>query len=422
MNFLESCLKHYQKALKIQSNEISRQRLLGCLHQSVNRSIALGDIEQSKRYNEGILEIKPHPKQLEMDKKRVNQLFLSYLVVDYFRTNIHCGDTIKFKDLDRQSLKVWIDYYRSGINTSNTHFFEAKTLGHLLTYNNQFLEGCQYYRLASYIQNKQKYFELGYSSPELLEQVQSKVVPNFIIVGVGKGGSSSLYRWIVQHPLILGAIDKEVNFFQTAQYQFGQEWYQNQFPIIPQNSDFITGEATPWYYSSFDVARKIKEYNPSVKLIIALRNPCDRAISQYKMHCQSGQENRKLEIAISSERKYLDPLQNIYSPHENYWQYEHGYLLLGLYAYFLESWLSHFAREQLLIVKSEDLFQKPEPTLNRIFQFLGLPEYRLPEYVNYNPGRYASVDDRIYETLSDFYRPHNQKLEEMLGMKFDWDS
>jgi hypothetical protein len=422
MNCLESRLKHYQKSLKIQSNEMSQQCLLACLYQFVNHSIALGDIEQSKRYIEGILEIKPHPKQLKMDKARVARLFLSNRVVDWFRTNIHRSGTIKLKDLDRQALKVWIDYYRSGINTSNTHFFEAKTLGHLLTYNNQFLEGCQYYRLASYIQNEQKYFELGYSSPELLEQFQSKVVPNFIVVGVGKGGSSSLYRWIVQHPLILSALDKEVHFFQTAQYQFGQEWYQNQFPIVPQDSSFITGEATPWYYASFDVARKIKEYNPNIKLIIALRNPCDRAVSHYKLNCQLGRESRRLEVVISSERKYLNPLHNIYFPHENYWQYEHGHLLFGLYAYFLESWLNYFAREQLLIVKSEDLFQKPEPTLNRIFQFLGLPEYRLPEYVNYNPGRYASVDDRIYKRLSDFYRPHNQRLEEMLGMKFDWDS
>lgn len=421
MNFLESRLRHYQKALKIQSNEISQQCLLGCLHQLVNRSIALGDIEQSKRYIESILQIKPHLKQLEMDEKRMNQLFLSYQVVDCFRTNIYRSGTIKLKKLDRQALKVWIDYYQSDINTSNTHFVEAGTLGYLLTCNNQFMEGRQYYRLASYIQNKQKYFELGYSLPELLEKVQSKVVPNFIIIGVGKGGSSSLYQWIVQHPLMLGAINKEVHFFQTAQYQFGQEWYKNQFPIIPKNSDFITGEATPWYYASFDVARKIKEYNPSVKLIIALRNPCDRAISQYKMHCQSGRENRRLEIAISSERKYLDFLHNIYFPHENYWQYEHGHLLLGLYAYFLESWLNYFAREQLLIVKSEDLFQKSELTLNRVFQFLGLPEYSLREYVNYNPGRYASVDDKIYKTLSDFYRPHNQRLEEMLSMKFDWD-
>lgn len=67
MNFLEIRLKHYQKALKIQSNEMSQQCLLVCLYQFVNHLIALGDIEQSKRYIEGILEIKkPHPKQLKM--------------------------------------------------------------------------------------------------------------------------------------------------------------------------------------------------------------------------------------------------------------------------------------------------------------------------------------------------------------------
>jgi hypothetical protein len=80
-----------------------------------------------------------------------------------------------------------------------------------------------------------------------------------------------------------------------------------------------------------------------------------------------------------------------------------------------------FPREQFLILRSEDFYANPAATLTQVFEFLGVPDYTLPEYPNYNSGSYNPISDDLRQTLAEFFRSHNQKLEEYLGLKFDWD-
>jgi hypothetical protein len=71
-------------------------------------------------------------------------------------------------------------------------------------------------------------------------------------------------------------------------------------------------------------------------------------------------------------------------------------------------------------LRSEDLYNAPATTMKQVFDFLELSDYKLPNYPKWNSGSYSRVSDDLRQTLSDFFQPHNQKLEEYLSIKFNW--
>jgi len=243
--------------------------------------------------------------------------------------------------------------------------------------------------------------------------------PNFIIIGTVKGGTTSLYNYICQHPEVLPASEKEVRFF-NQQFEVKKDWYFAHFPPIPQGAKFLTGEASPTYIYEDEVAARIRETVPDVKLIAVLRNPADRAVSHYYMLKKLGQENRTLEKAIDGEMEVLSKVTKR-SLEELSFRDKMGYLRCGLYVYFLQEWARLFPRNQLLILKSEDLYQQPEQTMKQVFDFLGLSNYENGDYKNYFAGDYPQVNEEMRHKLSGFFEPHNRKLEAFLGRKLNWE-
>lgn len=309
-----------------------------------------------------------------------------------------------------------ISSYRKVCQEQPDFFLAYVGLGDLLTQEGNLEEAISCYQTASYKQLLDSHpdFAKNYWNPQNQRQ------PNFLIIGIGKGGTTSLYYYLVKHPQILPAIKKEIHFF-NENIERGLDWYLSHFPSISKESNFLTGEASPWYLGSLGVEKKVAMLFPNVKLIVILRNPVLRSFSQYQMQLKFGVEQRSFAELISSE---IESLKNLSSPSEvdsNYWHTEKGYLLFGLYFYFIEKWMAVFPREQFLILRSEDFYANPAATLSEVFEFLGVPDYPLPEYPNYNPGYYNPISDDLRQTLAEFFRPHNQKLEEYLGMKFNWD-
>jgi len=201
----------------------------------------------------------------------------------------------------------------------------------------------------------------------------------------------------------------------------GHEWYKSQFPRIPRNSSFITGEATPWYYMHEKIVEKMRQNYEHTKIIIVLRNPVDRAISDYYMTFNLGKEFRDISLAFKSEKEFLR-FRNFYNLGQEYWEkHKYGYLRRGLYSIYLEKWVSFYPKKQLLVLKSDDLFSNPENTMRSVFHFLGLPEYKPEKYRKYVQGKYNPIDNELYQKLTEFYHPYNQELEDLLGMKFDWN-
>ncbi|MCT7958959.1 tetratricopeptide repeat-containing sulfotransferase family protein [Laspinema palackyanum] len=313
-------------------------------------------------------------------------------------------------------LQKLICVYRKIIKEKPDFSLAYVGLGDLLTQQGKIEEAIFCYKTASY--NKLLSSHPGLAKIDCHPQNQSD--PNFLIVGIGKGGTSSLYYYLTQNPRILPALIKEIRFFDEN-FEKGLDWYLSHFPPIPKTSTFLTGEATPWYFVTGDVEKKIASIFPEIKLILVLRNPLFRSFSHFQMDFKNGREKRSFTEAITSE---IEAIRNLADPSQadfNYWQSEKGYLLFSLYVYFLEKWMAVFPREQFLILQSEDFYANPAATLTQVFEFLDVPDYALPEYPNYNPGAYNPIDDNLRQRLADFFRPHNQKLEEYLGMTFNWD-
>jgi hypothetical protein len=160
---------------------------------------------------------------------------------------------------------------------------------------------------------------------------------------------------------------------------------------------------------------------PNIKLIVLLRNPVDRTISHYYDIVRTNYEKRSLEEAIYSEIDILEGATEAALMDGTYFKRSWNYLLNSLYVYALKRWMSLFPREQFLIIKSEDLYASSASVVQQTFQFLDLPEYQLKNYPKHYPGNYKSKpSNEIRQALSEYFKPHNEQLEDFLGVKFNW--
>lgn len=250
-----------------------------------------------------------------------------------------------------------------------------------------------------------------------------KRMPDFIIIGAQKCGTTSLYNYLIQHPQIVSAATKEVHFFDLN-FEKGRAWYLAQFPELEQNQDkTITGEASPYYIFHPLVPQRIYQMLPQVKLIVLLRDPVARAISHYYHEVRLGYETLSLEDAIArepirlqgeAEKMLADQIQYSFN-HQHY-----SYLARGTYVEQLKAWMSFFPKKQFLILKSEELDSQPSTILRQVLDFLELPDYQLSEYGRYNTGEYPPISQALTRHLTEYFQPYNRQLEQYLGRHFDW--
>ena len=139
----------------------------------------------------------------------------------------------------------------------------------------------------------------------------SRVLPDFIIIGTVRSGSTSLYYNICEHPSVLSAAYDEIGFFDSN-YHLGINWYRSMFPTIKEMKNTekktgfaITGEDTPFYFWKEEVAKRIFEMNSNSKIIGIFRNPVDRAYSNYNLAIRSKTEKLTFEEAIDEEIGFL---------------------------------------------------------------------------------------------------------------------
>lgn len=331
---------------------------------------------------------------------------------------------LQLADIYRQEAKLdaAINNYQKAIQINpNLSPFVYVRLGDLLSQKGKENQAINYWQIASkniamisHPNFVEKYWENG----ELRG-------PNFLIISPGRCGSTSLYNYLIQHPQIIPAIRKEIGFLTHQPYNKNYQVYNAQFPPLPKDEIFITGEAGTGYWMNYP-GEIIKSYFPQIKLIIMMRNPVERAISHYKSAVKVGREKRSLEEVIDSHLAALSDLEQVFIDNkvQNWKQVRPGYFLRGLYIYFIRKWLSLFPRQNLLFLKSEDLFDSPDATMLKIMNFLNLSEYSLLEYENYNASSQNSLNQISHvqrQAISDFFKPHNQRLEEYLGISFNWE-
>lgn len=257
-------------------------------------------------------------------------------------------------------------------------------------------------------------------------QLQAGMLPDFLIIGAQKGGTTFLYNVLRRHPHVEAAVKKEIHFFDTSRFRRGVDWYRTHFPRQQQEDGqrVITGEASPYYLFYPHAARRVAETIPQAKLIALLRNPIDRAYSDYQHTLRQGNETLGFNEALDLEEERLRGEKEKILADESYRSIDYrrsSYLARGIYVDQLEEWHRYFDPKQLLILKSEDFFASPLETLELVLEFLGLPERDFKLEGKRNEGGYSEpMDPETRRWLQEYYEPHNKRLYEYLGVDFGW--
>jgi hypothetical protein len=245
--------------------------------------------------------------------------------------------------------------------------------------------------------------------------------PDFVIIGAQRGGTTSLHAYLATHPRVDAPNSKELHFL-TDRFQRGREWYLGQFPeAIP--CDHLTGEATPYALFHPQAPGRLRTIAPQAKIIVLLRNPVERAFSHYEMERSRGDEALDFASAIAAEAERLggederltrDPL--IVS-----WAHKHqSYLARGDYAPQLLRWFDVFPRKQMLIMRSEDLYERTAESFAQAAAFLGIDSGAEVSFGVHNRGSGTVLDPGMRELLDEHFRPLNTDLARLLGWDPSW--
>jgi hypothetical protein len=255
-------------------------------------------------------------------------------------------------------------------------------------------------------------------------------MPEYVIVGGQRCGTTSLYQYLVEHPGVAAATTKEVHFFDLN-YERGARWYRGHFPTaayLRARSTRVgvratTGEASPYYLFHPRAPYRLADMLPDVKLIVMLRDPVSRMISQYHHEVALGDEVLPFDRAVEMEAERLAGEEERILAEPTYTSYahqHHSYFARGLYADQLERWFSVFPREQILIIESRRFFKDPTGEMDRVLDFLHLPRGERREFEAHNARAYAPIEDGLRAELYERYAPHNERLYDLLGDDFGW--
>ncbi|MFY9934459.1 MAG: sulfotransferase [Streptosporangiaceae bacterium] len=259
----------------------------------------------------------------------------------------------------------------------------------------------------------------------------ARMTPGFLIVGAQRGGTTSMYRTLSQHPAILKAVlHKGVHYFDTG-YEHGPAWYRGHFPLRAKAARVqratgeqpLTFESSPYYMFHPLAAQRISRDLPGVKLLVLVRDPVERAYSAHAHELARAYETEPFERALELEDARLDGeaeriiSQPTYHSHSHQ---HHAYLTRGRYAEQLERLAGLFGRERLHVVDSGLFFTDPEPVYDGVLDFLGLRQHGYPAFERHNARPRSPMPETLRSRLDEHFRPHDERLADWLGHTPSW--
>ncbi|XP_005096599.1 heparan sulfate glucosamine 3-O-sulfotransferase 2 [Aplysia californica] len=283
--------------------------------------------------------------------------------------------------------------------------------------------------------NSSKYNNLNSDFPLVLRgaeplhnasEVPVKRLPQALVIGAKKAGTRALLEYLRLHPGVVAA-GPEPHFFDRN-YHLGLDWYRE---LMPRSySDQLTLEKTPAYFITPEVPRLLHQMNPEIKLLLVVRDPVTRAISDYV------QASTKRPLDSFEHMALLDPRLGLINTS---W----AAIKIGIYAKHMERWLQVFPMRQIHLVDGHKLVSDPAKEMAKVEKFLGLPPFIRDEHFflrgfkgtfpcimrhgvphcldEKTKGRdHPDVDSKVLQRLRDFYRPFNAKFYQMVGHDFGW--
>lgn len=257
--------------------------------------------------------------------------------------------------------------------------------------------------------------------------------PDFIMIGASRGGTTSLFRALMEHPdVVRPTFHKGINYFDLNYFR-GPAWYGGHFPTkmaarhrVTKGHDPHVFEASGYYmFHPFAPERMARDL-PDVRLVVMLRDPVERAYSAYQHELSRGYEQESFERALDLEDERLAgevDLMRRDPAYESFSHRHHSYVGRGEYAVLLERWFEHFPREQVHVLGSELFFTEPEQTFGDLATFLELPPHEGMRFKRYNAEPRSGMDPDTMARLDAHFAPHNARLLELLGDSWqapDW--
>ena len=256
-----------------------------------------------------------------------------------------------------------------------------------------------------------------------------RVLPDFFVIGVARSGTTSLFHYLGQHPNIERASYDELGYFDEN-FHLGLNWYRSLFPtkftkknIEKIHKKFLTFDVTPFYIYNPLVIQRILADFPNSKIIANLRNPIDRAYSNFNQGIQDNNDTKTTfeEVVYDELDKIKNNKINLDDPSLLVDDFYELLLARGLYEMQLKPWYNSFSHDKILITSSEQLATNTGQTLKQIFNFLKIPDMKVQDLSKKNKRQYPIMKTETRKLLIEFYRPYNEKLYSLIGKNFDWD-
>jgi hypothetical protein len=243
-------------------------------------------------------------------------------------------------------------------------------------------------------------------------------LPNFLGLGVQKGGTTTLHRLLADHPQVFLPEQKEVHYF-SLHYAQGPAWYASHYEQAAPGQR--CGDITPYYLFHPQAPGRIQALLPAARLIVLLRDPVQRSLSQLFHSRRLGLEPLAPEAAIAAEparllgaEAALAAAAGRHGSHQ-----EHSYVSRSRYERQLPLWQARFGPEQLLLLRSEDLFTDPATVWERLQAFLGLTPLPLRgalPWANAGEGEAAAVPEGLSQQLRQQLEPTYRAMAVDYGM------
>ncbi|CAF4937579.1 unnamed protein product [Pieris macdunnoughi] len=265
-------------------------------------------------------------------------------------------------------------------------------------------------------------------------------LPQALIIGVRKCGTRALLEMLYLHPMVQKA-SGEVHFFDRDEnYALGLEWYRSKMPLSFKGQ--ITIEKSPSYFVTPEVPERVRAMNSSVRLLLIVREPVTRAISDYtQLRSRATPSAPALFSPGHPLPDAAKPFEHLAITPDGAINVAYRPIAISLYHAYLHRWLEVFPREQILVVNGDQLIEDPVPQLRRIEKFLGL-EHKIGRknfYFNETKGFYClrndttdkclretkgrkhpRVDPAVVTKLRKFFVQHNQRFYDLVGEDLGW--
>lgn len=259
--------------------------------------------------------------------------------------------------------------------------------------------------------------------------------PDFLIVGTKRGGTTSLHQYLLRHPGVLPLFPrrekiKGVRFFDEN-WWLGSRWYRSHFPtrfaraLAARRLGYapVAGEATPYYLFHPLAAERARSLAPDARIIVLLRDPVERAFSHYKERLRNKTEPLPFLDAIDAEADRLAGEEDRIVNEPGYVSFAHrhsSYVAQGRYLQGLRRWLETYPEDQVLVLRSEDLFERPAEVCTDVLEHLGLRPQPLVSFERLNSEPSAEMEPAARAQLEAALREDVRLLEAYLDRSMGW--